>query len=177
MTESPLNDEIVSTLRGAAPIRPGRTVWLSVAIIALVIFAVVLVVSFLSAANDNARIERMKSHGIPVTLSITNCVGNLGGSGSNVANYTCQGSYTIKGVTYQEIIGGKSTYSPGGAHVRGVADPLKYTTVELASALNASKSSSTRYVAPGILTAVFVALVLSLFSIARRMKRRNPIHE
>jgi len=166
-----LDDGRVGALRGAASPRAGRTLGLSVGTVILVLFAIVIVVSFVSAARDNARIDRLKDRGIAVNVRVSSCVGNLGGSGSNIANYTCQGSYEVKGHSYNEVIGGKSTFSPPGSQVRAVVDPSKYSTVELASALSVARASSTRYVAPIILVVVLVVLAGGLVLVARRTKR------
>jgi hypothetical protein len=102
-------------------------------------------------------------------------VGNIGGSGSNAAGYTCHGSYRVDGVRYVEIIGSKTTQSPAGTEVRAVADPNRPSTVELASAVARSTSSSSVYVVPSILALVFVVLALALLRRQRsfdRSKRR-----
>lgn len=141
----------------------------------LALFAVIIVVTFISATNDNARIDRLKSHGVSVVVTVTSCVGNIGGSGSNAAGYTCHGSYRVDGVRYEEIIGSKTTQSPAGTEVRAVADPNRPSTVELASAVARSTSSSSVYVVPSILALVFVVLALALLRRQRsfdRSKRR-----
>lgn len=97
---SSINDRATS-LRGPAPVSVGRRFWLFAGVLGLVVFALVLVVSFLSVTNDNARTDRMKSHGIPVTIAVTSYIGNIGGSGSNSARYTCCGNYTVSGTTYR----------------------------------------------------------------------------
>lgn len=139
----------------------------------LALFAVIIVVTFISATNDNARIDRLKSHGVSVVVTVTSCVGNIGGSGSNAAGYTCHGSYRVDGVRYEEIIGSKTTQSPAGTEVRAVADPNRPSTVELASAVARSTSSSAVYVVPSILALVFVVLALALLRRQHwRSKRR-----
>jgi uncharacterized protein (TIGR03382 family) len=139
--------------------------------LALTLFAAIIVVTFLSANNDNARIERLKSHGVSVMVTVTSCVGNIGGSGSNAAGYTCHGSYRVDGVRYEEIIGSKTTQSSAGTQVRAVADPNRPSTVELATAVARSKSSSSVYVVPGALVVVFLVLTLAL--LRRRRSRRS----
>jgi hypothetical protein len=141
------------------------------AAIMLSLFAVIIVVTFISAANDNARIDRLKSKGVSVTVTVSSCVGNIGGSGSNAAGYTCRGSYRIDGTRYEEVIGSKTTQSSAGATVRGVADPNRPSTVELASAVARSKSSGSVYVVPTVLALVFVALTLALLRRASGRRR------
>jgi hypothetical protein len=142
------------------------------ATIMLSIFAVIIVVTFISANNDNARIDRLKSDGVSVTVTVTSCVGNIGGSGSNAAGYTCRGSYRVDGTHYEEVIGSKTSQSSAGTTVRGVADPNRPSTVELASTVARSKSSGSVYVVPSVLALVFVVLTLALLRQGRVRRRR-----
>ena len=158
----------VASLRGAEAQRIGGRFWFVVCVFVFIVIAVFIVVSFITAVNDNVRMERLKTHGVPVVITVTSCTGHIGGSGSNAAGYTCYGTYRVHGVRYREIIGSKTTTSPTGATVRGVADPSRPSTVELASAVATSKPSDSHYVTPSILAAMFVALA---FVIARRRSR------
>jgi hypothetical protein len=143
--------------------------WYLAGALLLTVFAVIVVVSFLSASNDNARIDRLKDHGVVVTVTVTNCVGNIGGSGSNAAGYTCHGSYSVRGVRYREIIGSKTTLSARGVQLRAVADPAHPSTIELASKVRTSSSSTSVYVVPSVLALLFLLLTFALF------RRRNAV--
>jgi len=158
-------------LRGAAPIVVRRRFWHYAGALCLVIFAAILVVSFISIANDNARIHRLRAHGIPVSVTITNCLGNIGGSGSNSAGYTCRGDYTIHAVTYHELIGSMTTFAATGSSVKGVVDPSNYGTVVLAGSVRTSSSSAWRDVTPSLLTLVLLSLSIGLWRSARRSGR------
>jgi hypothetical protein len=142
---TPSADVSVTSLRGADAVRIGRRFWLVAGALVLLIVATVLVVSFVSAANDNARVTRMKNHGIPVVVTVSDCIGNLGGSGSNASSYTCTGVYVARATTYHEVIGAMTAFDAPGAHVRAVADPSRPSTVELASAVASSKASNGAY--------------------------------
>ena len=166
MTASSQPQEMTS-LRGAEAQRIGRRFWYVTGTLLLCAFAVLIIVSFVSAFNDNARIDRLKSHGVSVVVTVTNCVGNIGGSGSNGAGYTCNGSYRVHGIRYQEIIGSKTTLSTEGTKVRGVADPNHPSTIELASAVAKSSSSASVYVVPSVLV---LALVIIAIVILRRRR-------
>jgi hypothetical protein len=163
----------ISSLRGPEPQRIGGPFWLAAGALVLAMFAVSVVVGFVSAAHDNARIERLKSRGVPVVVTVTNCVGNIGGSGSNASGYTCHGSYRIDGDQYREVIGSKSTLSSVGSKVQGVADPARPSTVELASAVARSSTSTSVYVVPILLALLFVALTL-LFLRRLRSSQSHP---
>jgi hypothetical protein len=138
------------------------------AALGLVVFALALVISFVSVTNANARIDRLKTHGIPVTVTVGRCFGNLAGSGSNVAGYQCRGTYRLGHTTYHEPIGYKTTYSPFGSTLRGLVDPSYHNAVSVASAIERTSASDTRYIAPGVLTIVFLALTIVLWRFARR---------
>jgi hypothetical protein len=170
---SPTSD--TASLRGPKAQRIGGRFWYATGALLLIAFAAVIIVSFISAAHDNSRIDRLKTSGVPVVVTVTNCIGNIGGSGSNASGYTCHGAYRVKGTKYQEIIGSKSTLSPTGSKVRGVADPARASTVELASAVARSSTSTSVYVVPSVLGCLFVAL--TLFYLRRlRSSRSEPPH-
>lgn len=157
-----------ATLRGPAGVKIQRRTWHFVSLVGLVIFGAALVVGYLSAANDNARVHRMKSQGIPVTIRVVDCIGNIGGSGSNSAGYTCRGSYQVQRTNYTEIIGSLNSFSAPGTKLPGVADPSRPSTVILASTVRTSTTSDAPYIPLGILTVIFLALVMGLLKSIRR---------
>ena len=161
----------VTSLRGADAVSVGRRPWLVAGVIGLLAFALVIVVSFISASNDNARIHRLKSHGIPVVVTVTYCVGNLGGSGSSGAGYTCHGKYSVGTTHFRELIGSKSTFSAPGAKVQGVADPSQPSTVVLASEVRTSAATSSAFYAPGLLAVILLVLTLAFIRVTGRAKR------
>jgi hypothetical protein len=157
-------------LRGPTPIRVGRTFWLVMSAIIAVVVAAALVVAIVAATTDNARITRMKDHGIPVTITVASCIGNLSGSGTNIASYSCVGDYNVRGSKYQQLVAGMTTYYAPGTKVQGVVDPAKHSTVELSSALRASSASAKAYLTSGILLFVLIVLALGFVMVARRRK-------
>ena len=156
-------------LRGAdAPAVSGRF-WLLAAGAALAIAAVAITVSVLSAVNDNARITRLHHAGIPVSVTVTSCIGNLGGSGSNAANYTCRGSYSVAGSHYVETISSLTTFTSPGRHVAAVVDPAHHGSLTLASALATTQASSARYLIPAAMSLVWLVIAAGyLWWLARR---------
>ena len=166
------NPHDVSSLRGPEAQRIGGRFWFVACVLVAIVIAVFIVVSFIAAVNDNARMVRLKTQGVSVVVTVTSCTGHIGGSGSNAAGYTCYGTYRVHGVRYQEIIGSKTTTSATGTTVRGIADPSHPSTVELASAVAASSPSDSAFVVPSILAALFVALWL-VVARARRTRSKN----
>lgn len=163
----------VASLRGAEARTLGRQFWMVAGALGLLVFLVALVASFISVANANARVERWKAHGIPVVVTVGKCVGNLSGSGSNVSGYQCHGSYRVASTTYHEPIGFKTTFSPPGSSVRGLADPSHHNAVALASAIEKSAAAPSSYLAPIVLSVVFLALLLVLLRAIRRASRND----
>lgn len=176
MTTNPPEPRESFSLRGAEAQRIAGRFWSIAGALVLAAFAAIVVVSFISAQNDNARIVRLKDHGIPVVVTVTSCVGNIGGSGSNAAGYTCRGSYRVHGVRYEEVIASKSTLSAPGTKLDGVADPSRPSTVELASAVAKSSSSDSAYVVPSLLALLCVTLGATFLARTRssRAPRRRP---
>jgi hypothetical protein len=167
----------VASLRGPQAQRIGGRFWIVAGVIVLVIAAAAIVVSFVAAANGNARIDRLKTQGVPVVVTITSCTGHIGGSGSNAAGYTCYGKYRVRGEHYQEVIGSKTTSSPTGVTVRGVADPSHPSTIALASAVAASSPSDTVYVIPIVLAILLMILTGLVITRTRvRQKKARSVH-
>lgn len=158
----------VASLRGAQAASLGRRFWLRAATLGLVIFALALALSFASTLNDHSRVDRMRAHGVPVTVIVTTCVGNMGGSGSNVAGYVCRGTYTLDGVKYNEIISSMTTFASPGSRVYAVADPSQHGYVALATAIRNASSSSAAFAVLIVLTALLLLLVTSLLRVRRR---------
>ena len=159
-------------LRGAdAPPVAGRF-WAASGVVVLVLLAVVIVVSLLSAANDNARINRLRTSGVAVSVTVSNCIGNLGGSGSNAANYTCQGHYRVGATNYDETIDGLTSFVATGRHVAAVADPSNPSSITLASAVASSRASTARFVVPGLLGLVW--FVVTVAYVRRWRRPRGP---
>jgi hypothetical protein len=171
MPES-LEPHDVASLRGAEAQRIGARFWFVVCVLVSIVIAVFIAVSFIAAVKDNTRMERLKTEGLSVVVTVTNCAGHIGGSGSNAAGYTCYGKYRVDGVRYQGVIGSKTSLSPTGTTVRGVADPSHPSTVELASAVAASSTSDSVYIVPSVLALVFVALSL-IVARARRSRVKS----
>ena len=169
-----MDPKIRPSLRGPTARNINGRVWFITGALLLAVFAALVCVSFISATNDNARIDRMKNHGISVEVTVTSCVGNIGGSGSNAAGYTCHGSYRVHGRRYQEVIGSDTSPSSAGTKVRALADPARPSTIDLASAIRASSASLSVYVVPSLLALCFVVLMLLYIRRRRASTSRSP---
>jgi len=87
----------VTTLRGAAVDVDARRVARVLVGACLLALAALSATFFVVGASKNAQITDLREHGVPVEVTVTRCLGLLGGSGSNDAGYACRGSFTIGG--------------------------------------------------------------------------------
>jgi hypothetical protein len=145
----------VSTLRGAevqVNIHLLGRVFLVLGLVALLVVAVLL---FVAGAHKNSQIDELRQRGVPVTITVTRCLGQLGGSGSNAAGYSCDGTFTLAGTRYRESIPGNTLHGPG-TKLQGVSvlgDPALVTTAAL---LRDEHSSAGVYVLPIVLSAIWL---------------------
>jgi hypothetical protein len=138
----------------------------------LVVLAVLVVVLFVVAANKNSKNTLLQRDGLPVTVTVTRCIGNLSGSGSTVAGYTCRGAFSFHGHRYHDVIGGLVQSTPAGSTVRGITDPSDPSILGWFPAVQHAQSSISSFIAPAILLGVLVVLV-SLIAWRARGRRAN----
>jgi len=157
----------VSPLRGAGVDVDVRRLGRVVAATCLLALGVLVVVLSVAGAQKNAQISRLRQHGVPVTVTVTGCLGLLGGSGSNAAGYACTGTYTVAGHRYSRAIPGTTQLDPG-ATIRGVSDPGDPALLSTPGAVASQHPSWHVYVLPAILLAVLVLALVAL------VLRRRP---
>jgi hypothetical protein len=121
--------------------------------------------------HKNQQTDRLHSQGVPVTVTVTSCLGLLGGSGSNAAGYSCHGTYTLQGHTYNESLPGSSFHRPGTT-IDAVAVPGDPALVSPVAIVEAQHSSASVFVLPAVLGGVLVILVVALVVQARRRRGR-----
>ena len=76
----PSSNERVAAMRGGDAVGVAPRAWVVVGALALLVVGALLAISVISAANDNARITRMKDHGIAVTAVASSMVEGRDGS-------------------------------------------------------------------------------------------------
>jgi hypothetical protein len=107
---------------------------------------------------------------VPVTFTVTGCLGLLGGSGSNAAGYSCRGTYTLDGKLYSGVqLPGDSLHRPGST-VAAIAVPGDPALVSPASIVATEHSSAGAFVLPVVLAAILLLLVAML--LLRRRRRQ-----
>jgi biotin operon repressor len=167
--ETDTSGTALTTLRGAGvdiDVRKAGRVIVGLCLLAL---AVLVVVLFVAGVHKNAQINRLRQHGVPVTVTVSGCLGLLGGSGSNPAGYACQGTFTLDGHRYRESIPGNALRPPG-TKVRAVAVSGDPPLLSTAHAVATDRASAGVFVVPSILLVILVVLVGALVFRRRRMR-------
>ena len=160
-------DQPVSALRGAsAEVDPRRVARLGVGLV-LATLLILTIVFALVGAHKNQQADALRTHGVPVTYTVSKCVGQLGGSGSNVAGYSCLGSYRIDGRHYAEALPGKTFYQPG-ARVAAVAVPSDPTLLSVPSIVRNEQASWKVFILPGVFLLLFLLVVAAVALQGRR---------
>jgi hypothetical protein len=164
----------LTTLRGAGVDIDVRKAGRVIVGICLVALAVLVVLLFVAGVHKNAQINRLRQHGVPVTVTVSGCLGLLGGSGSNPAGYACQGTFTLDGHRYSESIPGNALRSPG-TKVRAVAVSGAPPLLSTVHAVATDRASASVFVVPSILLVTLVVLVGALVFRRRRMRSATPL--
>jgi hypothetical protein len=163
----------VGRLRGAGVQVDGRRVARVAIGIVLATLAVGAIIFTIVGVHTNQQDDRLHHDGVPVTFTVTGCLGLLGGSGSNAAGYSCHGTYTLDGHSYQEPLPGNDFHRPGST-VPAIAVPGDPALVSPASIVATEHSSAGVYVLPAILAVVLLLLVALLLVLRRRRHAAGP---
>jgi hypothetical protein len=137
----------------------------------LVALAVVTAVLFAAGVGKNAQINLLHEHGVPVTVTVSGCIGLMGGSGSNLAGYSCKGTFFLDGHRQNDAIPGTTFLRPDST-IRGVAVPSDPGLLSTVGILETEHSSWRVFLLPTILLVVLVVLG---FEVLRRWRpSRSP---
>ncbi len=169
-SESDGTDQRIGQLRGAGVQVNGRRVAHVALGIVLATLAILAIVFTVVGVHTNQQDDRLHNDGVPVSFTVTGCLGLLGGSGSNAAGYSCQGTYTLDGARYHEQLPGDSFHRPGST-VAAIAVPGDPALVSPASIVATQRSSAGVFVLPAVLFVVLLVLVALLVAVRRRHQR------
>ena len=158
--------DTLTTLRGAGVDVDARRVGRIAASACLVALAVATIVLFVAGAQKNAEITRLRQHGIPVQVTVTRCLGELGGSGSNAAGYSCRGTFRIDGRRYNEYIPGNANHAPGTT-VQAVSVPGNPPLLSTVGAVATERASWRVFILP---TSLLILLALSAGALMLRRR-------
>jgi len=161
--------EPLTRLRGASVNYDARKVGQVVIGLCLATLAVLVVVFTVAGIHNNSQINKLRHDGIPVTVTVTKCLGLMGGSGSNAAGYSCTGSFTIHGVRYVETLPGTGHHEVG-SEVAATAVPSDPALVSPDSVLRTEHSSLSVFILPLVLLVV-LALLIALIVVVRQRRR------
>jgi hypothetical protein len=159
----------VSMLRGARIEIDGARVGRALLAALLALLAVFAIVFFVVGAHKNAQINELRRHGVPVEVTVKRCQGLMGGSGSNLAGYSCTGTFGLGGRSFDEPIPGNAEYAPGtrlaavtAANGSGLFAPT--------GVLAGERASWKVFILPATLTLAFAVLAAALL-LRRRYSR------
>jgi hypothetical protein len=162
----------VSTLRGAGVDVNFRAVGRVVVSLCMVALAAMVIIFSVAGAHKNDQINRLRDHGVPVTVTVTGCLGLIGGSGSNAAGDSCTGSFTLDGMRHGGAIPGLTFHRPGST-LRAVADPGDPALFTTAHILQGEHASWRVFLLPLVLLVVLVALAAIVIVTWRRPSGRT----
>jgi hypothetical protein len=161
--------EPIATLRGAGVDVDRRRVGRVIGGLCLVALAFAVVILFVAGFQKNTQITRLRQRGVPVEVTVTGCLGLMGGSGSNLVGYQCSGTLTVEGHRYNEAIPGSTFRSPGST-LRAVTVPGDPALLSTTGALATEHASWRVFVLPTILL-----LILAFFVVAMTLTRRHRL--
>jgi hypothetical protein len=141
--------------------------------IVLATLAILAIIFTIVGVHTNQQDDRLHNDGVPVSFTVTGCLGLLGGSGSNAAGYSCHGTYTLDGHRYFVPLPGDSFHRPGST-VPAIAVPGDPALVSPASIVATEHSSAGVFVLPAVLAVVLLALV-ALLLVLRRRRGAKPV--
>jgi hypothetical protein len=170
--------EPLTKLRGAGVDIDVRRVGRVVVGLSVVTLAALVVIFSIAGVNNNSQINRLHHDGVPVTVTVTKCLGLIGGSGSNGAGYSCSGAFTLDGHRYTEGIPGIGFHALGSS-VRAVVVPGDPALLSPVSILATEHASWRVFILPGVLLIALVLLIGAILSWRRRHESAplSPDHQ
>jgi hypothetical protein len=166
-------DDRVGQLRGAGVSVNRRRIGQVGIGIVLATLAILAIIFTIVGVHTNQQDDRLHNDGVPVSFTVTGCLGLLGGSGSNAAGYSCHGTYTLDGHRYSVPLPGNSFHRPGST-VPAIAVPGDPALVSPASIVANEHSSAGVFVLPAVLAVLLLALVVLLL-VLRRRRGAEPV--
>jgi hypothetical protein len=156
--DAPGAGDRIGSLRGAS-VQFDRRRAGQVIVGVLVCTLVVLIVVFtVAGVHSNGQTDELHEHGVPVTVTVTGCLGLLGGSGSNAAGYSCHGTYVLDGRRNTVSLPGTLFHRPGST-IPSLAVPDDPALVSPDSVIDHQHSSAGVFVLPAVLGAILLALI------------------
>jgi hypothetical protein len=160
----------VSTLRGARVEVDARRAGRVAVVLVLVALGATALFLLVGGMQKNAQVTQLHNDGVPVEVTVSDCRGLLGGSGSNPVGYTCSGSFTWAGHRYTESIPGDSLFSPG-SRLRMVTIASNPGLLAAPGVVATERSSARVFIFPAVL---FGVVALGTGAVVFRRRRAQP---
>jgi hypothetical protein len=123
----------------------------------------------LTVTDDRSLANKIRTHGVPVTATVTGCTGISSGVGMGIEYWQCRASYSLDGQTYVAAIRGSRSLLEVGNQVAAVAVPGDPGLLSTPRSAAHQESFWQAYLTPVILGGAIVVLGLaSLLWVRRR---------
>jgi len=162
----------VATLRGAPVEVNTRQVIRIVTALIVVTLAVLSVTFFLSGLHRNTDVANLRLHGVSVSVTVTTCTGELGGSGSNLADYRCVGTFILNGQRFHDTILGQ-VFRATGSKAEFVTAKNSPGLLATSREVRSEDASWSVFIVPFVLLVVLIAFVSV---VVRRRTRRTIVN-
>ena len=129
-----------------------------------------VVVLFVAGLQKNAQITLLRDQGVAVEVTVSDCFGLMGGSGSNLTGYECRGTFTLDGHRYDDPIPGGAPYSPGTT-LQAVSVPEDPALLSTPRAMAAQQASWRVFVLPVLL---LTTLACSRWCLGHQARKDPP---
>jgi hypothetical protein len=153
----------------------GRRVTRTIVWFCAVILGVLVVVLAVAALRENNRANRLRAHGVPVDFTVSSCLGLASGTGITESGYTCRGTFTLGGHTYQDVLRGSLDLYPAGTVVSAVADPHDPSVVATAASVAHRSASWKAFTAAGVTLVCLIVLLAGVWWHSRRRRKRSGV--
>lgn len=163
------NAEPSTTLRGAAVAVDPRRVGAVALVLCVTALAVSGVVLLAAGARRNSQIDALKTDGSTISSTVTSCIGELGGSGSNLASYSCRVTYRVAQHRYDAALPGSGLSAPR-SKVTIVIDQANPTLISTPGILATEHASASVFALP--IALLVCALALGWGAVWRHRRRR-----
>jgi hypothetical protein len=167
------SSEPLSTLRGAGVNYDARRIGRVLVVVSLVTLAVLVVLFTVAGVHKNSQINKLRHDGVPVTVTVSNCLGLMGGTGSNAVGYSCMGSFTVHDTRYTENLPGTDFHHVGST-VAATVVPSDPALVSPDTILHAEHASFSVFVLPLVLLLILALLIGLVVLVLVRQRRRLP---
>ena len=147
-----------SYVRGAAPRELGRPLRTSLAMAGLATLLAFAVVLGVQTHQENSRLNRLASAGVPVVAHVTNCVVLASGTGVTGSGVTCHAAFTLDGRRYVAMLHANTMLRQHGAAVSAITTRSNPTDLTVGTP---RRASLTGYLLPALLLVALLALIMS----------------